>query len=183
MTALGRTGVPALTNLSDQSTLPVHVIDIRRDKRGWNVYTTGKISPVKFYLGGKNKLLEKNSLEHIILTSSLQWFVVVWDNFFFSSSLQYQQGGEKIKRLSREHLLKKRMFSFGHCLNYLSPPPTAPNSENFYNKWLISEIPHLPLVGEGSHKGKVCKNIGWGGEDMNIKPNLKSSSEFIICIC
>ena len=30
----------------------------------------------------------------------------------------------------REHLLKKRMFSFGHCPNYLSPP--HPISGNLY---------------------------------------------------
>ena len=27
---------------------------------------------------------------------------------------------------------KKRMFSFGHCPNYLSPPPPPPNSGNLY---------------------------------------------------
>ena len=32
----------------------------------------------------------------------------------------------------REHLLKKRMFSFGHCPNYLSPLPPPLLSGNLY---------------------------------------------------
>ena len=31
----------------------------------------------------------------------------------------------------REHLLQKRMFSFGHCPNFLSPPPFRATCTSF----------------------------------------------------
>ena len=87
MTAPGGTGVPALTNLSDQSTLPVHVIDIRRDKRGSNVYTTGINSPVKFFTLGNNKLLKEKSPEPTIMISKPPLFEIIC--FLIGTYVQY----------------------------------------------------------------------------------------------
>ena len=54
----------------------------------------------------------------------LQWTVNCLPELNLPSLAELQYGAFQLQvNFLREHLIWKRMFSFGHCPNYLSPPP------------------------------------------------------------
>ena len=64
---------------------------------------------------------------------------------------------EVLMTFIREALLEKKMFSFGHCPNYLSLPPPPPNLGNLYHFFLNAK--NVDLSGIQRLKLKIMQKV------------------------
>ena len=84
----------------------------------------------------------------------------------------------------REALLKKKMFSFGHCPNYLSPPP-PPNLVNLYHFFCVKNdvLARITEPSNDDYDNGVSDNCdqNFGTfDDFGVKNDQKVSHNMIL---
>ena len=83
----------------------------------------------------------------------------------------------------REHILQKRMFSFGHCPNYLSPPPPNRTSCTTFLDVKNDVLTRITEPSNDDYDNDVsdnCDNNFGTFDDFGVKNDQKVSHNMIL---